>query len=71
MEKWKDSGRSRGLSGFAFILIKERCLQEGVHSIRLDIPEDNSVMCRILEREGFEYRGKIGENSQNAYELEF
>lgn len=68
---FSDKARGRGLSKSAFLLIRERCLQEGVHVIHLDVPEDNLVIRHILDREGFECRGEIGEGSDVAYELEF
>ena len=68
-----DVGRSRGISGDAFALIKNLCLQNGVHVIRIDTHEDNQIMRHVLEREGFQYCGQVWivDGPKRAYDLEF
>ena len=51
--------RGNGLSGKAFILIKNFCLENGIEAIRVDTQNENTVMQHILEQEGFKYCGLI------------
>lgn len=53
------SARGSGLSGKAWDLIKDLCLTNGIHSIRVDTQDENKVMQHILVREGFKYCGLI------------
>lgn len=58
------------LSGKAFSLIKDFCIENGMEAIRIDTQEENKVMQHILCREGFEYCGLITFNGgpKLAYE---
>ena len=51
--------RGEGLSGKAFALIKDFCIENGIEAIRVDTQDENKVMQHILSREGFEYCGLI------------
>ena len=53
------NARGNGLSSKAIGLIKEYCLSNGIHAIRVDTQEENKVMQHILAREGFAYCGLI------------
>ena len=65
--------RGSGLSGEAFRLIKEFCLQNDVDAIRADTQDENKVMQHILDREEFEYCGLVwfGGGRKLAYEWDF
>ena len=51
--------RSAGLSGEAFLLLKEFCFSKGVGSLRIDTMAENKVMRHIVGREGFQYCGIV------------
>lgn len=66
-------GRGKGASGEAFRLAKELCISRNIRSIRIDTDSRNHGMRHILEREGYEYCGRITFQSERklAYELDF
>jgi len=68
-----DSVRGRGISREMFRLVRELCVQNGIHSIRIDTHEDNKKMQHVLEREGFQYCGTVMYDIglRLAYELVF
>lgn len=47
------SSRGRGMARTAFDLIKALCEERGVRAIRVDTQAENTVMQRVLSREGF------------------
>lgn len=51
--------RGKGFSREAFALLRAFCEERNVCAIRVDTQEENKVMQRVLEREGFEYCGLI------------
>ena len=56
---FSESARGKGLSGKAFALIKEFCIENGIEAIRVDTQDENKVMQHILEREEFAYCGLV------------
>lgn len=62
--------------GLASRILREAeilCLQKGIHSIRIDTDNDNQIMKRVLEKNGYEYCGVIRfDNSDKiAFEKQF
>lgn len=51
--------RGKHLSGEAFSLIKNFCIDNKTFSIRVDTQDENKVMQHILARENFKYCGLI------------
>lgn len=69
-----DNGcKGKGVGGFIIDFIRNRCIENGVDSVRGDTHELNCPMRRMLEKNGFRYCGVIrlanGE-ARVAYQLE-
>ena len=56
---FSQQSRGKGLSGKAFGLIKEFCIENGIEAIRVDTQDENKVMQHVLGREGFAYCGLV------------
>jgi RimJ/RimL family protein N-acetyltransferase len=54
-----DNSKGLGLSSLIVKNIEEACLNEGVHSIKVDTHKENESMIRLLQKNGFEYCGII------------
>lgn len=51
--------KGKGLASVILGEIEKMCLNEGVHSIRVDTHRENIPMQRLLQRNGFQYCGVI------------
>lgn len=65
--------RGRGLASLFLAEAEKLCLSKGVHSIRMDTDSGNQIMKRVLEKNGYTYRGVVRfDNSDKiAFEKQF
>lgn len=65
--------KGRGLASLFLQEAEKLCTQKGVHSIRIDTDQDNQIMKRVLEKNGYEYCGVVRfDNSDKiAFEKQF
>ena len=64
-----DAYRGKGAASAAFDLIQSLCIENGVHSIRVDTDEDNKIMQHIIHKNGFIFCGTI--NFDNSKKIAF
>lgn len=65
--------KGRGLASQFLAEAEKLCLEKGIHSIRIDTDQDNQIMKRVLEKNGYEYCGVIrfDDSPKIAYEKMF
>ena len=65
--------RGRGIASLMLACAQDLCLAGNIHSIKIDTDQNNSIMKRLLEKNGYEYCGLVTfDNSDKvAYEKVF
>lgn len=68
---FSDRARGKGIAAEAFAQIEQMSRERGVYYFRVDTDADNKVMRHLLQKAGFQYRGKIWfDNSEKiAFDL--